>query len=317
MKEIFCTCIIPTVGRDSLSRAVGSVLSQSLTDANFEIIVVNDSGKPLSGQAWQASDKVHIINTIHRERSVARNTGAALARGRYLHFLDDDDWIAADAYQHFWDLSRRTGAVWLYGMTQLFDRQLEPTIVLRHAMNGNQLLAVMAGEWIPLQASLIERNTFLQAGGFNPLLTGPEDIDLLRRILITGDLAESPNLTACVIRGEAGSTTNYRVHSTQSRRAREGILETGHIFKRMRATANDAFWQSRLLRIYLTSVIWNIRNRQVFTAASRAMYALAALWHGGVNLFRPGFWASVSTPYASQTFARGIQGREKELAGHE
>jgi hypothetical protein len=141
-------------------------------------------------------------------------------------------------------------------------------------------------------------------------------MDLLRRILIVGDLAESPHLTACVIRGEAGSTTNYRIHSAQSRRAREGILETGHVFKRMRAAANDAFWKSRLLRIYLTSVIWNIRNRQVFTAASRAMYALAALWHGGVNLFRPDFWASVSTPYASPTFARGIQGREKELAGH-
>jgi hypothetical protein len=41
---------------------------------------------------------------------------------------------------------------------------------------------VMAGEWIPLQASLIEAKTFFTVGGFNPLITGPEDIDLLRRI---------------------------------------------------------------------------------------------------------------------------------------
>lgn len=316
MKDIFCTCIIPTVGRDSLSRAVESVLSQTMMNAEVEIIVVNDSGNPLIDQPWQTSGRVHIINTNRRERSVARNTGAALARGRYLHFLDDDDWIVEDAYQHFWDLSQRTDAVWLYGMTQLLNRQLEPTIVLRHAMIGNQLLAVMAGEWIPLQASLIERNAFLKVGGFNPLLSGPEDIDLLRRILLEGELAETPNLTARVIRGEAGSTTDYDIHPTQSRRAREGILDSERIFIRMRANANNAFWQARLLRIYLTSIVWNIQNRRVFTALSRAVYSIAALWNAGVNIFHRSYWSSVSSPFASPTFARGIQARQEDQAGN-
>ena len=39
-----------------------------------------------------------VVNTHHSERSVARNTGAALSHGDYLHFLDDDDILLPGAY---------------------------------------------------------------------------------------------------------------------------------------------------------------------------------------------------------------------------
>lgn len=314
LKEIFCTCIIPTVGRISLSRAVESVLSQTLPHPEFEVVVVNDSSKPLPDQPWHTSDKVRIIDTHQRERSVARNTGATIARGQFLHFLDDDDWITDDAYRHFHELSQRREAAWLYGMTQLLDRKLEPTIVLKHGLNGNHLLAAMAGEWIPLQASLIQKEAFLKVGGFNPSLAGPEDIDLLRRILLSGEIAETPHLTAYVIRGEEGSTTNYYRHAGESRRAREIILDTENTFARMRETAKDSFWKARLLRIYLTSVIWNLQHRQFSRAMSRASSSIAALWAAGFSVLRWSYWSSISGPYASPTFARGIEAWRRNQA---
>lgn len=317
MNEIFCSCIIATVGRETLSRAVESVLSQSLDGDEFEIIAVNDSGKPLPHRAWQASERVQVVHTNRRERSVARNTGASVARGRYLHFLDDDDWIADGAYRRLWELSQHTNAAWLYGMTRLLDRQDDPTILLKHDLNGNQLLAVMAGEWIPLQASLIDRRTFFRIGGFNPLLAGPEDIDLLRRILLKGELAETHHLVAHVIRGDAGSTTDYDRHASMSRRAREDILDANGVFQRMAASAKDAFWQARLLRIYLTSMIWNLQHRRIFSAFSRAMYALAALLRAFSNLFKGRFWTSLSGAYHSPTFERGIRARQREKTGNE
>ena len=101
---MFCSTVIPTIGRSTLSRAVCSVLQQSFTADEFEVIVVNDSGSPLPDADWQHSDHVRVLHTNRRERSVARNTGAAIAEGRYLHFLDDDDWLLPGALKTFWDL---------------------------------------------------------------------------------------------------------------------------------------------------------------------------------------------------------------------
>ena len=67
--------ILPSVGRATLSQAVQSVLDQQSSSAEFKIIVVNDSGQPLPKMSWMEAPNLQIINTNHRERSVARNMG--------------------------------------------------------------------------------------------------------------------------------------------------------------------------------------------------------------------------------------------------
>jgi glycosyltransferase involved in cell wall biosynthesis len=305
--DLFCSAIIATVGRVSLSRAVESVLQQSIPKESFEVIVINDSGQRLPKSSWQKIKNVQIIDTNRRERSVARNTGAAVAKGKYLHFLDDDDWLAPGAYEYFLPLSRSSNAKWLYGMTQLVDRQGRPTIKLRHGLKGNCFVQAMAGEWIPLQASFIDRKTFLDMGGFNPLLSGPEDIDLLRRILRTEDVCETPNLVAHVIMGGEGSTTDYVQHPQASRWAREILLDAPNVRHRMQSSALNSFWRGRMLRVYLTSAVWNLARRRFFGAASRFWSSMFALRHAGRGVLTKEFWRAVSKPYSSLTFERGIQ----------
>lgn len=304
---MFCSTIIPTVGRSTLSRTVESVLDQEHPAFDFEVIVVNDSGKPLPGASWQHSEQVLVVNTNKRERSVARNTGASVAKGKYLHFLDDDDWLAPDAFQHFWELSQSSAAKWLYGITQLVDRQGNELIQLKHGFSDNVFVQVMAGEWIPLQSSLIDRSTFMRIGGFNPLISGPEDMDLLRRVLLEVDIAETPHLISYITMGEQGSTTDYQHHPQTSRWAREITLETSNAFPRMRASAVSPYWRGRMLRIYLTSCMWNIQHRRLFSACSRLFFSVACLLMAGKGIFSGGFWRSVSKPYQSITFQRGIQ----------
>jgi glycosyltransferase involved in cell wall biosynthesis len=305
--DTFCSAIIATIGRASLSRAVESALTQNLPAGTFEVLVVNDSGEALAKAEWQQEKNVRVISTDRRERSVARNTGAALAKGKYLHFLDDDDWLAPGAYESLLGLSQISNAAWLYGVTQLVDRQGRPTIRLRHGLTGNCFLQAMAGEWIPLQASLIERKTFLETGGFNPLLAGPEDIDLLRRILRTGDVAETPNLVAYVIMGGEGSTTDYLQHPEASRWAREILLSSPNVHDRMRSSAVNSFWRGRMLRVYLTSAVWNLGHRRFLSAVSRIWGASVTILQSAIALFSKDFWWAVSKPYASLTFERGIQ----------
>jgi len=283
------------------------VLEQNISQHEFEILVINDSGMPLEKADWQNSKRVQIIHTNQRERSVARNTGAAIAKGTYLHFLDDDDWLAPEAYQHFWELHQNSNARWLYGMTQLVDRQDRPTIRLRHGLNGNCFVQAMAGEWIPLQASFIDRKTFLEIGGFNPLLSGPEDIDLLRRILRTEDICETPKLVAYVVMGGEGSTTDYVQHPQASRWAREMLLDSSNVHDRMRSSVVNSFWCGRMLRVYLTSAVWNLAHWRFFSAASRLWSSIFTVLHAGKGVLTKDFWRAVSKPYASLTFEHGIQ----------
>ena len=304
---MFCSTIIPTVGRRTLQRAIESVLNQKFSQGEFEVIVVNDSGEPLPESIGQLSNRLKIINTVRRERSVARNTGASIAKGRYLHFLDDDDWLSPDAFQHFWKLSQSCSAKFLYGISQLVDRHDKLILQLQHGLNGNCLIQVMAGEWIPLQSSLIEAETFFAVGGFNPRITGPEDIDLLRKISLIEDIAETPHLTAFIQWGEIGSTTDYDRHPLESRWAREIILENSHVLKRLDSSADSNYWKGRIIRLFLTSIIWNLLQKRPLIACSRSGSLIAGFALGVRSILTTDFWQAVMRPYQSKTFAKGFR----------
>jgi glycosyltransferase involved in cell wall biosynthesis len=310
-KIMFCSTVIPTIGRATLARAVNSVLSQSLRrgdfNADFEIIVVNDSGKPLPAAEWQQSTRVKVLHTNRHERSIARNTGAAIARGAYLHFLDDDDWMLPGAFENLSTLARMNeNAAWLYGAAQVVDRAERPLLQLNYGWHGNCFVQTMAGEWIPLMASLVKRENFFSVGGFNPLIAGPEDIDLLRRIALHGDLVGTSALVTCIGLGAENSTTNQARHAEFSRWAREKILNEPGVFARMCASANGADWSGRLTRIYLTSMVWNLRRKNFATALGRMVLGLAGIATAGRSAFSPSFWRALFSQYESETFQRGF-----------
>lgn len=83
------TIIVPTFNRPSLLReAVDSVLAQSVAD--FELVVVDDG----SSSRPSLPQDPRLVLVQRRSRggpAAARNTGLAVARGRFICFLDDDD----------------------------------------------------------------------------------------------------------------------------------------------------------------------------------------------------------------------------------
>ena len=304
---MFCSTVIPTIGRPELARAVRSVLEQNLTIDDFEVIVVNDSGRPLPEADWQYSERVRVLNTNQRERSVARNAGSAIAKGKYLHFLDDDDWLLPDALEKFWTLAQTRDADWLYGSSQLVDRQGKSLIQLHHGMNGNCFIQMMAGEWLPLQSSLIDSRKFFDVGGFNPFIPGAEDIDLSRRIALHVNFAGMPEMVACIGMGIENSSTNYVRALHDARWARERILDEPGAFVQMRASANSSDWYGRIVRVYSTSAVWNLQRKNVFTTASRIIFSLTGLILAGYHTLSKDFWQSVLKPYESKTFLGGFQ----------
>ncbi len=80
-----------------LRRCVDSLLAQDLAEDGYEIILVDDGSTDGSGQVADAlaaqHTNVHVIHKKNEGVSVARNTAMAVAKGKYVQFVDADDYI--------------------------------------------------------------------------------------------------------------------------------------------------------------------------------------------------------------------------------
>lgn len=288
---MFCTTVVPTINRPTLSKSVLSVLNQKFDDADHELIVVNDSGEELPHMEWQSDERVRMIDTNRRERSVARNTGAAIARGEYLHFLDDDDILLPGALNSFWQLHQEKKAVWLYGSYRTVDLNCDLIEEFHPGINGNISALLVAGESIPFPVSLLRTNVFFDAGGFDPNLSYAEDRDLGRRISVLGDVAWTPAVVAQLRVGRCGSTSDWSRKSVNDRWGREKALDIQKTFARVRASANSHYWHGRVCRAYFASAVWNLRRRKIFAAMSRLIASLAFT---GRHTLSAEFWGGLT-----------------------
>jgi glycosyltransferase involved in cell wall biosynthesis len=89
--------VIPTFNRRELViEAIASVLAQ--TYANLEVLVIDDGSTDGTGEAiaarYPSEPRLRYTWQPNAERSAARNTGIAQARGEFVAFLDSDDhWL--------------------------------------------------------------------------------------------------------------------------------------------------------------------------------------------------------------------------------
>lgn len=106
-REPLLSVIIPVYNVEQyLSRCVDSILAQ--TYQKLEVILVDDGAQDASGHIcdeYAAKDsRVRVIHKKNGGLSSARNAGIDAAKGEYLAFVDSDDWIEPDAYEHMLSL---------------------------------------------------------------------------------------------------------------------------------------------------------------------------------------------------------------------
>jgi len=105
--------VIPVYNQEAyLERCVESVLGQSYT--NLQIILINDGSQDKSGELCDAYGAKHLgIDVIHQTNgglSAARNAGIERAKGRWIAFIDSDDYVSAHYIQHMLDACILHGA---------------------------------------------------------------------------------------------------------------------------------------------------------------------------------------------------------------
>lgn len=85
-----------------LERCVKSLVGQ--THRNLEIILVDDGSTDSTGRmcdAWAARDgRIRVVHKLNGGLSSARNAGMCIANGKYIGFVDSDDYVDMEMFGH-------------------------------------------------------------------------------------------------------------------------------------------------------------------------------------------------------------------------
>ena len=103
MNQPLVSIILPVYNAQShLARCVGSICAQ--TYRNIEIIILNDGSKdqslPVCEEFRQKDPRILLVDKANSGVSDTRNLGLKLASGKYVEFVDSDDYLDPDFTEH-------------------------------------------------------------------------------------------------------------------------------------------------------------------------------------------------------------------------
>ncbi len=112
-KEVKVSVVVPVYNAEKfLRRGLDSLRKQTLKD--IEIICVNDGSTDGSAAIlaeYAAHDKrIKVITQENRYIGAARNRGIEAARGEYVGFMDQDDWVSLNYFEDLYNAAKKHNA---------------------------------------------------------------------------------------------------------------------------------------------------------------------------------------------------------------
>jgi glycosyltransferase involved in cell wall biosynthesis len=171
--------IIPTFNRAfSLNNAIESVQAQ--TCENWELILIDDGSvdeTPELVKKYLSDDRIKYFYQENMGVSVARNSGAKLASGDYLIFLDSDDIFFPDLIKNIYEAEFYKYDLICWQVLKNIDgkekiwkpKQLD-------GMYNNIKATFLAG------SICFKKSIFLQAGGYDPKMSFGENYEFGMRL---------------------------------------------------------------------------------------------------------------------------------------
>ena len=195
--------IIPTYNCEAyLARAIDSALGQEAVATEVLVVddVSTDETQALLRSRYGGNFSVRALrHEVNRGQGAARNTALEVARGKYVFFLDADDWIEPDTLRHLTSLAEGSDAeIVACGARFAFaDGRVEPYHAHSFACRGGrealrELIAFRIGSivWNKLYLrSFLDahRLRFVDSRGKEDVIFTTEAVYACRRYLSVGD----------------------------------------------------------------------------------------------------------------------------------
>ena len=187
--------IIPTHNRpEKLEETLGHLTRQNLAASDYEIIVVDDGSTPpvtLSSRDPVATARgtvptFRLVRLDGGERSAARNTGASIANGELLVFMDDDITVRDDFLTAHLEAHREWPQALLVGSIRLPESSLEtPFGRFRQRLEDSDIPhrrgPTAMRNFCAAANMAISHARFEELGGFDRAISSGEDQDLALR----------------------------------------------------------------------------------------------------------------------------------------
>ncbi len=209
----------------TITRALDSVLAQDFSD--LEVLVIDDrSGDGTGSLASAHPIAPRLLKSDKPGAARARNVGIQHSRGRYVAFLDADDyWLPGKLVTQLsiMESCPEFGLCCSRGLFQNADGTLAPP----NKVTANDgvctplgLLDIILNPYLGTPGVLARRDILIQVGGFRDALKTAEDVDLWLRIgaLTAAVSIDWPLFVVCrsstslsAVSGDATFETNLRV----------------------------------------------------------------------------------------------------------
>ena len=168
-----------------LRECLGSITQLSLSDKEREIILIDDGSEQCPVQELaEFIDSIIYVRLPQMGNSMAHNYGILMARGKYIQFIEGDDYLLQAAYEHCLDLVRYHNpdiVTFEFGK----DDGAEPSYVLPTPVSGTEYLA--KNNILGSACSYIFRRSIVGSLQFSPNISFGEDEEFTPQLFLRAE----------------------------------------------------------------------------------------------------------------------------------
>jgi glycosyltransferase involved in cell wall biosynthesis len=159
-----------------ISQCLDSVYSQDISESDFEVICINDNSTDGSKNIVLKYQKKHtnlilVEHETNKKQGAARNTGLKIAKGRYVWFIDSDDFIKSNVFKNLLTIIETNNLEILHFNTQNYDQYGKLSNCTNFEYNVNIMTGIdycrnyLSKNWILITCTKMYSKEFLFSHG--------------------------------------------------------------------------------------------------------------------------------------------------------